>query len=174
MYLRLGTSVPAIVVSSPQAARLFLKTHDTNFISRPRIQASDYLSYGSKGMAFSEYGPYWRNIRKLCTVQLLSAAKTESFAPLRKEELGYLVQSLKESASAGGVVDLSRKIGELVEDIATTMILGRTKEGRSNDLYSKGLVHELLALAGAFNIADYVPVLGALDLQVISLSVFFN
>ena len=171
MSIRLGT-VPAIVVSSPKAASLFLKTYDTNFASRPRIQASDYLSYGSKGMAFAEYGPYWRNIRKLSTSQLLSASKTESFAALRREELASLVQSLKKSVMAGEAVDLSRKIGEAVEDIATTMILGRSRDER-HDLYLKGLVQEMLNLVGAFNVADYVPVLGALDLQVSLLFFFF-
>ncbi|KAK7837432.1 cytochrome p450 cyp736a12 [Quercus suber] len=50
-------------------------THETIFASRPKLQASEYMSYGTKGMTFTEYGPYWRNIRKLCTLQLLSASK---------------------------------------------------------------------------------------------------
>ncbi|PRQ25131.1 putative cytochrome P450 [Rosa chinensis] len=52
MSIRLG-NVSTIVVSSPQAAELFLKTHDTNFANRPKIQASEYLAYGTKGMALS-------------------------------------------------------------------------------------------------------------------------
>ncbi|CAL9031579.1 unnamed protein product [Prunus brigantina] len=66
MSMRLGTKT-TIVVSSPEAAELFLKSHDTIFASRPKVQSSDYLFYGSKDMAFCEYGPYWRHIRKLCT-----------------------------------------------------------------------------------------------------------
>ncbi|KAF3438544.1 hypothetical protein FNV43_RR21307 [Rhamnella rubrinervis] len=131
MSIRLGT-IPAIVVSSPKVASLFLMTHDTHFASRPRIETSDYLSYGSKGMAFAEYGPYWRNVRKLCTSKLLSASKTESFAALRKEEIASLVQSLKKSAMAGEAVDRSWKIGEAVEDIAKMMILGRIKDDKSS------------------------------------------
>lgn len=46
MSMRLGY-VPATVVSSPEVAKLFLKTHDTVFGSRPTIQASEYLTYGS-------------------------------------------------------------------------------------------------------------------------------
>ncbi|XP_024929950.3 cytochrome P450 CYP736A12 [Ziziphus jujuba] len=162
MSIKLGT-VPTIVVSSPQAAELFLKNHDTNFASRPKIQASEYLSYGTKGLVFAEYGPYWRNTRKLCTLQLLSSSKAESFAELRKEELGLALESLKKSAAKGELVDLSRKIGEVVEDISTRMILGRRKD---DDLYDlKGIAEEALKLAGAFNLADCVPWLGQFDLQ---------
>ncbi|XP_015882999.2 cytochrome P450 CYP736A12 [Ziziphus jujuba] len=162
MSLKLGT-IQSIVLSSPKAASLFLKTHDTNFASRPKLQASEYVSYGSKGMAFSEYGPYWRSVRKLCTSQLLSGSKTESFAKLRKEVVGCLVESVKKSAVDGEVVDLSGKISEVVEDIATTMIFG--KKSRDDRYNLKGLAQELLSLAGAFNLADCVPFLGVLDLQ---------
>ncbi|XP_050256106.1 cytochrome P450 CYP736A12-like [Quercus robur] len=161
MSLRLG-NVPTIVVSSPQAAELFLKTHDTIFASRPKLQVSEYLSYGTKGMAFSEYGSYWRNIRKLCTLQLLSVSKIDSFAPMRKEEVGSLVQSLKKAAAAHEVVDVSGKVCELNEETTCRMIFGRS----SNDRFDlKTLIEEVLSLTGAFNLADYVPYLGAFDLQ---------
>ncbi|KAF7819859.1 cytochrome P450 CYP736A12-like [Senna tora] len=161
MSLRLG-HVPAIIVSSPEAAQLFLKTHDAVFASRPKSQASDYLSYGSKGMAFSEYGPYWRQMRKLCTLQLLSGSKIEMFGPLRREEVGVLVESIGKSAAAREVVDLSERVGELVEDITYKMVFGRKRDRRFD---VKGLVHEALTLVGAFNVADFVPLLAAFDPQ---------
>ncbi|GMN56687.1 hypothetical protein TIFTF001_025798 [Ficus carica] len=161
MSLRLG-QVPAVVVSSPKAAELFLKTYDTVFASRPRVPASDYMSYGSKGMAVSEYGPYWRNVRKLCTQQLLSASKIESFAVMRRSEIGELVKSLRRSAAAREVVDVSRKVSELIADMACMMILGVDLEDK---YHLQGLVHEGLSLIGQFNLADYVPFLAPLDLQ---------
>ncbi|KAH7528769.1 hypothetical protein FEM48_Zijuj05G0107300 [Ziziphus jujuba var. spinosa] len=86
-----------------------------------------------------------------------------SFAKLRKEVVGCLVESVKKSAVDGEVVDLSGKISEVVEDIATTMIFG--KKSRDDRYNLKGLAQELLSLAGAFNLADCVPFLGVLDLQ---------
>ncbi|KAF2298774.1 hypothetical protein GH714_027328 [Hevea brasiliensis] len=92
-------SVPTIVVSSSQAAELFLKTYDSIFASRPKLQAS-LMSYDSKGMAFTEYGSHWRYTRKLSALHLLSASKVESFAPMRREKMGSLVDSLKKAAAA--------------------------------------------------------------------------
>ncbi|CAN6584932.1 unnamed protein product [Malus baccata var. baccata] len=162
MSMRLGSKT-TIVVSSPKAAELFLKTHDTIFASRPQVQASKYMSYGTKAMGFSEYGPYWRHVRKLCTLQLLSPSRIEAFAPLRREEVGLLMQSLKVAAEAGEVVDLSEKVGELVVGITYRMVLGR----KNNDMFDlKGIIEEVMFLSGAFNIGDYVPFLIPLDLQV--------
>ncbi|KAI9088064.1 hypothetical protein K1719_030041 [Acacia pycnantha] len=161
MSLRLG-QVPAVVVSSPEAAELFLKTHDVVFASRPKSQSAEVLSYGSKGMVFSEYGPYWRNMRKLCTSQLLSASKVDMFVPLRREELRRLVKSIEKSAEAREAVDLTEKVGRLVEDVMYKMMVGSDNDNRFD---VKGLVHEALNLVGAFNIADFVPFLAPLDIQ---------
>ncbi|XP_021810845.1 cytochrome P450 CYP736A12-like [Prunus avium] len=161
MSMRLGTKT-TIVVSSPEAAELFLKTHDTIFASRPKVQSSDYLSYGTKGMGFSEYGPYWRHIRKLCTLQLLCPSKIEAFAPLRREEVGLLVESLKKAAAEGQVVDLSEKVGELIEGITYRMVLG----SKNDDTFDvKGIIEEIMLLTGAVNIGDYLPFLSPFDFQ---------
>lgn len=155
--------MPTVVVSSPQVAELFLKTHDAVFASRPKIQVPEVLSYGGKGMAFAEYGPYWRGVKKLCNQQLLSASKIKSFAPMRTKVLNSLIESLKKDASAQKVINLSKVLGELIEDMTLKMILGHMKYDEFN---LKELVMEVTTLAGAFNLGDYVPFLGALDLQV--------
>ncbi|KAL4362489.1 hypothetical protein GQ457_04G012450 [Hibiscus cannabinus] len=161
MSLRLG-SIPTIVVSSPQAAELFLRTHDLVFASRPKIQASQYLSYGAKGMAFTPYGSYWRTVRKWCTLHLLSSSKVEYFAPIRKAHMGYLVESVKKAAAAGAVVDLSAKIGEFIEDVMCQIIFGRAKDDGFN---LRSLIDQVMHLHGLFNISDFMPYLASLDIQ---------
>ncbi|KAK4280833.1 hypothetical protein QN277_012403 [Acacia crassicarpa] len=158
MSFKLG-QVPAIVVSSPEAAVQFLKTHDTVFATRPKIQ----IEGANKGLVWSEYGPYWRYVRKLCTIHLLSASRVDMFAPLRREEMGVTVTSLERAAAAGEVVNISEVVGELVESMVYRMVLGRSTKDDSFNL--KGLIKEATSLVGAFNLADYVPWIGVLDLQ---------
>ncbi|KAL4280536.1 hypothetical protein GQ457_03G012820 [Hibiscus cannabinus] len=161
MSLRLG-SITTIVVSSPQAAELFLKTHDLVFASRPKTQASEHLSYGAKGMAFTPYGSYWRTVRKWCTLHLLSASKVEHFAPIRKKHLGSLIESVKKAAAAAESVDLSEMIGGLIEDIMCQIIFGRAKD----DIFNlRSLIDQSMHIIGQFNISDYMPYLTPLDLQ---------
>jgi hypothetical protein len=162
MSIRLG-QVPTIIVSSSSAAEQFLKTNDVVFSSRPKLEATHYLSYGSKGLVFSEYGPYWRNVRKICTLQLLSASKVESFAPLRKREMELAVKLVKKSASLGEVVDLSEFVHNVIMDIVYKMVLGCSVD---EEFDLKGQIQQGMELSGAFNLSDYVPFLGFFDLQV--------
>ncbi|AES98640.2 putative costunolide synthase [Medicago truncatula] len=153
MSLQLG-QVPTIIISSSKAAESFLKTHDIVFASRPKSQGSELMLYGSKGIVFSDYGPYWRSVRKFCTLKLLSASKVEMSGPIRKEELSILVNTLKKAALVGEVVNVSEVVENLIEDIVYKLMFGRSKYEQF-DL--KNLVQQELVLIGAFNLADYVP-----------------
>jgi len=165
MYLRLGL-MPTVVVSSPEAAELFLKTHDLVFASRPRYQADKYVSWGQRNLGFAEYGSYWRNMRKMCTLELLSQAKINSFRSMREEELDLLIKLLREAASDGAAVDISAKVSTLSADMACRMVLG--KKCMDRDLDEKGfkaVMNEAMHLLATPNIGDFIPYVAPLDLQ---------
>ncbi|XP_049390197.1 cytochrome P450 71AU50-like [Solanum stenotomum] len=166
MYLRLGF-VDNIIVSSPQVAEQFLKTYDQNFASRPPHEASKYISYDQNNLTFGTYGPYWRNMRKLCTLELLSTLKINSFQSMRREELNLLIETLKKKSHEKIVVDLSEIVTRLSVDISCRMIFGK-KYKDDQEFGGKGfksVVNEGLQLAAAPNLGDFFPFLGKLDLQ---------
>lgn len=169
MSMKLG-NVTTIVVSSPRIAEKILKTHDLVFASRPQNEAGKHVSYGNKGIAFGEYGHYWRNIRKLCTLELFSAKKIDALSKMRREELVMMVSTIKEAAKARQVVDVSDLVGDGIEKMTYRMLFGKTSDDRF-DL--KGTMLDIMDQAGAFNIADYVPMLGPLDIQVLRFFAFF-
>ncbi|KAI7724482.1 hypothetical protein M8C21_002707 [Ambrosia artemisiifolia] len=161
MSIRLG-SVQFVIVSSPDAAKLFLGTHDTVFASRPQIQAAKYLSYDNKGMTFSEYGPYWRSVRKFCTVELLSATKINGFAGMRREEIGLMVEEMKAVAKVRKMVNLSEKVSSVIEGMVCRMLFGKKNDDR---FAFKTVIDKSMEATGIFNLADYVPMLAPFDLQ---------
>ncbi|KAH6838229.1 hypothetical protein C2S53_015308 [Perilla frutescens var. hirtella] len=165
MYTRFG-SIPTVVVSSPAAAELFLKTHDLIFANRPHHEAAYYISYQQRNLVFSRYGDYWRDMRKLCTLELLSSLKIAQFEPMRKSELGILVNSLREAAAARETVDISVRVASLSADTTCLMVFGR--KFADGDLQERGLkevMKETMEEAAAFNLGDYFPYLRWLDLQ---------
>ncbi|CAI0440869.1 unnamed protein product [Linum tenue] len=86
MQLQLG-ELHHVVVSSAEAARDVLKTHDAALASRPYVLAADVIFYGQKGIAFTPYGAYWRQMRKICMMELLSDRRVLSYRSVREDEL---------------------------------------------------------------------------------------
>lgn len=163
MSMRFGL-VPVIVASSPYAAQQFLKNHDLVFASRPYSEVSRYIFYDQRNLVSSKYGPYWRNMRKLCTLQLLSNFKIHSFESMRKQELGILVDFLKQHRDV--VVDLTEKISSLSANMSCLMIFG--KKYMDEDLGLNELVKETMSIAARPKLGDYIPFLGVFDLQGLS------
>lgn len=76
-----------------------------------------------------------------------------------------MVEKLK--MSAGEVVDVSAMVGSLSTDLICLMVFGR-KYGDHEDFDQRGLkaaIHELVHVSSDFNLADFAPFLGVLDLQ---------
>jgi cytochrome P450 len=105
MYLRLG-QVDHIVISSSAMAQEVLRDNTLNFASRPSILAGEIVCYGNLDIAFAPYGAYWRTLRKLCTMELLSARKVRQFAPIRDSETLSLVREVAAASERGMPVNL--------------------------------------------------------------------
>lgn len=165
MHMRLGL-IPTIVVSSPEAAELFLKTHDLVFATRPPHEASKHISWEQRNLSFSPYGSYWRDIRKMCTLELLSSLKINSFRAMRKEEVGLLIEFIKKAACDCVAVDLSAKITSLNADMSCRMVFGKKYSDEEFDERGfKAIIQEGMHLAATPNLGDFIPFIAPLDLQ---------
>eukprot|EP01018_Ginkgo_biloba_P005178 Gb_41167 [translate_table: standard] len=166
MCLRLG-SIPTVVVSSPEMAKEFLKTHDAIFASRPAVVAAKYLAFNCKDMSFAPYGPYWWNVKKICMHELLSPKMIESFRSVREEEVSLLLHSLwQESAHGTKPVNLSKQFTSMTGSNMCRMIFGGkySNDGITGRNFRE-INQEINQTAGAFFIGDFVPSLHWLDFQ---------
>jgi len=83
MHLQLA-EISTLVESSPKMASEFMKTHDLAFAQRPLFLAPKIMTYGVSDIGFSPYCDYWRQIRKVCMLELLNAKRVQSFSSLRE------------------------------------------------------------------------------------------
>ena len=163
VHMRLGL-VPTVIVSSAEAAELFLKTHDLVFATRPPHEAAKYITWEQKNDTFSPYGAYWRDMRKMCTLELLSNAKISSFKAMRKEEIVLLIDFIQKAARERVVVDLSSMIMSVNWDMSCRMVFGKKYSDEEFDERGfKAVIEETLYLTATTNLADYIPFIAPLD-----------
>lgn len=93
MWLRFG-SVPVIVASTPQAARLILQTNDQVFAGRPCSVAAVSLTHDCTDIAFSPPNSYWKLMRQICVADLVNNKRMEGFKPIRETEACKLVRAI--------------------------------------------------------------------------------
>ncbi|RDX62569.1 Cytochrome P450 71A26, partial [Mucuna pruriens] len=161
MMLHLGR-VPVLVISSADAARAVMKTHDRVFADRPHIKMFDILLYGSKDVAGSPYGEYWRQIRSISVLHLLSAKRVQSFRAVREEEIEITMENIKRhSCSSNLPLNLSEILTTITSNIICRIALGRKYGGESGKEFKK-LLMEFTELLGTFVVGEYVPWLDCL------------
>ncbi|KAJ0980126.1 hypothetical protein J5N97_008381 [Dioscorea zingiberensis] len=162
MHLKLG-QVSTIVVSSRDVAREMMKTHDLCISDRPVTPSIEIFTYGGQGLIFTPYGEYWRQMRKICVLELLSQKRVQSFRSIREEEVSKFIHSIyseattttsSASSSRRPVVNISEKLATLTNNVITRVSVGKLWEDRHTFLMA--LDEAGIASAG-FNVADFYP-----------------
>ncbi|EEF39163.1 cytochrome P450, putative [Ricinus communis] len=158
MLVKLGR-VPTVIISSSEAAKELLKTHDLSSCSRPLLTGAGKLSYNYLDIAFTPYGDYWRDMRKLCVLELFSIKRVQSFKFAREEEVSLLIDSVLKSSSSP--VDLSEKAMTLTANIICRVAFGKSfqERGFGHERFQE-VIREAVALLGSFYAADYFPYVG--------------
>ncbi|KAH6812526.1 cytochrome P450 [Perilla frutescens var. frutescens] len=160
MLLHFG-NIPVLVASSAAAAREIMKNQDLIFSNRPRISIPDRLFYGSRDVAFSQYGEYWRQVRSICVLQLLSYKRVQSFRRVREEETSLMVEKIERLGRSSTVVNLSDELMAVTNGVICRVALGRKYGGGGRRF--KELLQESMEILGASPVRDYVPWLSWID-----------
>ncbi|XP_038686424.1 premnaspirodiene oxygenase-like [Tripterygium wilfordii] len=151
IHLQLG-EVSHFVVSSADVAKQVMKTHDTIFARRPYLLAANILSYNSTSIAFAPYGEYWRQMRKICTLELLSARRVQAAVSIREQEVAKLIESI--SSTKGSKINLSEKLSSLTIDIVAKAAFGGIHEEHGRLI---PLLREMIELGAGYSLTDLFP-----------------
>ncbi|KAH6772004.1 hypothetical protein C2S51_010408 [Perilla frutescens var. frutescens] len=151
MHLKFG-EVDAIIVSSPELAKQVLKEKDPLFANRPESIAIHVCWYDYLDIVFCPYGDYWRQMRKVCILEVLSSKSVRSFAPIRSDEMSGLVEYLHHST--GIPVNLTEKVYTTVSSVTCRSSFGKVCKDKAAMIQ---VVQDILAIGAGFSIADMYP-----------------
>ncbi len=124
MRLWLGSHL-LVVVSSAQAAAEFVKVQDKVWASRPPSLAGEIFSYNYRDIVWAPYGNHWRHVRKICSLELFSPKRLETFRAPRTEQLSLMIKTMFQDGEKGEVVNLGVKLGHLSGNNITRILLNK-------------------------------------------------
>ncbi|KAF5767405.1 putative cytochrome P450 [Helianthus annuus] len=151
MHLQLG-QVSTVVISTPQLAHEILKIQDLSFLDRPTATTSQIFYYNATNIAFSSYGNYWRQIKKIATLELLSVKKVRSFFHIREEELNHAFKFLDSSSET--TINFRDLTIKTVSNIVSRAALGDVSKERE---YLVDCAYAQLRTFNAFHLFNYYP-----------------
>lgn len=150
MYFRLG-QIPTVVISSAEAAREISKTHDLHFASRSVTNSVKIVTKNFNDMTFAPYGAFWRQMRRICVLSLLSPKRTRSFRAVRAEELLRFLRSIDPTCA----VNVSERVARLTNKITVRAAIGDDSK-IDHKLFLAALDEVKRAVSG-FCVADLFP-----------------
>ncbi|KAI3846280.1 hypothetical protein MKW92_026213, partial [Papaver armeniacum] len=161
MLLQLG-GVQTLVISSAEAAKQVLKTHDLDFCTRPSLACFKRISHNYLDIACSPYGEYWRDTRKICVLELLSMKRVQSFKVIREEEVAEMIHSIS-TATSTAPVDVFESLSSFTNKTICRVAFG-SKLNQGINQFDDGILRETMDditnLISAFWFSDIFPKVG--------------
>ncbi|KAL2544720.1 Cytochrome [Forsythia ovata] len=151
MHLQFG-EISVVVVSSRELTKDVLKVHDPACANRPESIISKIMWYDYVDIAFSPYNEYWRQMRKICILEVLSAKNVRSFSSIRQDEASRLIKSIQ--ASSGEIINLTDIVYTFTSSITCRAAFGKVV--REKDVLIS-LLRKAVTMTGGFELADLFP-----------------
>ncbi|RVW57442.1 Cytochrome P450 81E8 [Vitis vinifera] len=127
--LRLG-SRPVVVVSSPSAVEECFTKNDIVLANRPHFLSGKHLGYNHTTVDALPYGEDWRNLRRLCSIEILSSNRLNMFLGIRSDEAKLLLRRLsQDSRDKFAKVELKSLFSKLTFNTITRTIAGKRYHG---------------------------------------------
>ena len=170
--IRMG-AFPNLVVSNQEAIKDCFTTNDKILASRPKSSHGVLLGYNFAGFGFAPDGKYWRSLRKLVMLELLSTRRLESLKHVIESEVNTFITDLYLylGNNMSGKVVLSEWLERLTFNIVTRMISGKRYFGNLQDVDDVEvnrvvtLIKEYMHISGEFVPSDLIPILGLFNFE---------
>ncbi|XP_014495586.1 cytochrome P450 76A2 [Vigna radiata var. radiata] len=169
LWLQIG-AMKTMVILSAEAAAVFFKHHDHAFADRTITETMRVHNYNKSSLALAPYGPYWRLMRRLVTVDMLVAKRINETAPVRRKCVNDMITWLTKEAEKvkeGDGVHVARFVFLMSFNLLGNLMLSRDLFDPDSEDGSEffAAMMGLMEWSGHANVADMFPWLRRLDPQ---------
>ncbi|VYS55626.1 unnamed protein product [Arabidopsis thaliana] len=167
MSLKLGR-LTAVVISSPEAAKEALRTHDHVMSARTFNDALRAFDHHKHSIVWIPPSARWRFLKKTITKYLLSPQNLDAIQSLRMRKVEELVSLVNEFRERGEAIDLARASFVTSFNIISNALFSvdlATYDSNSSSYEFHNTVVHLTEIAGIPNVGDYFQYMRFLDLQ---------
>ncbi|TYG76669.1 hypothetical protein ES288_D03G131800v1 [Gossypium darwinii] len=161
MLLHMGQT-PTLVVSSSEIGKEIMVAHDV-FVERPQIRVAHTLFCGCTDIAFSAYGDYWRQAKKICVLELLTQKRVRMFQLVREQEVSRMVENVRQCCHNGSEIVVCEMLETIANNIISRSVLGRVYDREDGNKGFGELSRKAMDLIGSFCFEDFFPNLGWID-----------
>ncbi|KAL5725003.1 hypothetical protein ACHQM5_008200 [Ranunculus cassubicifolius] len=164
----------ALVVSDWKIAKECYSTNDKVFASRPRTTGATIMGYDCIMFGFAALGPYWSEMRRLISSELMSSRRLELLKKVQENEISKSMKELYAASTTKTrmLVDVKQWFNDVTLNIVLMMIAGKRFTGATNsatDEYEsrrcQDAVRDSMKLLGVFMVEDALPYLKGFDPQ---------
>ncbi|WCJ35329.1 Cytochrome P450 82A1 [Euphorbia peplus] len=161
-----------LVISSWEIAKECFTTNDKIFGERPKNLVGELLGYNNAMLGYSQYGTYWRQMRKIATLELLSNHRLQMLSHVRESEIRAAINDiiLTSKPNEVQIVKMKQWFGDIVLNVIFRIIVGkRFANYKTEDVEDGGsdkwreAVMKWFMLAGKGAVTDALPFLRFLD-----------
>ncbi|KAF8028832.1 hypothetical protein BT93_E1483 [Corymbia citriodora subsp. variegata] len=166
MMIKLG-AITTAVISSPEATKEALQKNDQFLCGRQIPDTAKGSGLHTQSVVWLPTSDKWKQLRKVCTVQMFSAHKLDAGQLLRRKKVDELVSFIHESCQRGHHVDIGKAafttVLNLISSTLFSVDLAHHDEGSSQEF--RDLVWGVMEETGKPNVSDFFPVLRWFDPQ---------
>ncbi|KAF2294025.1 hypothetical protein GH714_006730 [Hevea brasiliensis] len=120
-----------VVIQSAKAAAELFKNHDVNFCDRKCIHVLTSHNYRDGSLAVGQFSPYWRMLRRLCSVEMMTNRRIDETTSIRRKCIDQMIRSIEDdvvAATARGesiVINLPKYLFLMAFNIVGNLMLSR-------------------------------------------------
>ncbi|OMP03843.1 Cytochrome P450 [Corchorus olitorius] len=155
-----------VIVSSSTLAEECFTKNDIVLANRPNLIKAKHFAYDSTALVHTSYGDHWRNLRRICAIEIFSNSRLNTFTNVRKDEVRRLLLKLSRDSRQGqfAKVELKSMVFDLTFNNIMRMVAGKwyygdevTNEEEAKEF--RELIAEQFKSGGTANPADFFPIL---------------